>query len=216
MNLEDLDYFVFHCPYSKLVQKSFARLAFNDFLRDPENAKYEAMAPFKDLPRQETYTNRDIEKAFMGVTKDSFVKKVSPCLVVPKNTGNMYCGSVYGGLVSLIAHVDPEQLLGKRVALFSYGSGLAASMFSLKFVSSTADMAQKLNVPARLASRSVVDPAVFDQVMLLREQTHNAKSYVPVASAGPENLFPGTYYLESVDDKFRRSYKRTPSEATSN
>ncbi|KAJ0098663.1 hypothetical protein Patl1_20038 [Pistacia atlantica] len=28
------DYFVFHSPYNKLLQKSFARLYFNDFLRN--------------------------------------------------------------------------------------------------------------------------------------------------------------------------------------
>ncbi|KAF7138752.1 hypothetical protein RHSIM_Rhsim07G0043700 [Rhododendron simsii] len=31
---EDADYFVFHSPYNKLVQKSFARLVFSDYLRN--------------------------------------------------------------------------------------------------------------------------------------------------------------------------------------
>ena len=29
------DFYVFHSPFTKLVQKSFARLKLNDFLRDP-------------------------------------------------------------------------------------------------------------------------------------------------------------------------------------
>ncbi|KAK1399877.1 hypothetical protein POM88_009740 [Heracleum sosnowskyi] len=33
-SMDDADYFVFHSPYNKLVQKSFARLMFNDFLRN--------------------------------------------------------------------------------------------------------------------------------------------------------------------------------------
>ncbi|PIN11997.1 Hydroxymethylglutaryl-CoA synthase [Handroanthus impetiginosus] len=33
-SVADADYFVFHSPYNKLVQKSFARLLFNDFLRN--------------------------------------------------------------------------------------------------------------------------------------------------------------------------------------
>ena len=38
--MDDFDYFCFHSPYTKLVQKSFARLALGDFVRDPTNAMY--------------------------------------------------------------------------------------------------------------------------------------------------------------------------------
>lgn len=38
--LGNFDYFLFHSPYTKLVQKSVARLAFNDFLRDPQKECY--------------------------------------------------------------------------------------------------------------------------------------------------------------------------------
>jgi hydroxymethylglutaryl-CoA synthase len=44
--------------------------------------------------------------------------------------------------------------------------------------------------------------------MNIREETHNLKNYQP---SGPiDALFPGTYYLEAVDDKFRRKYNRVP------
>ncbi|KAH9721686.1 Hydroxymethylglutaryl-CoA synthase [Citrus sinensis] len=33
-SLSNADYFMFHSPYNKLVQKSFARLLFNDFMRN--------------------------------------------------------------------------------------------------------------------------------------------------------------------------------------
>uniref|UniRef100_F6GTT9 Hydroxymethylglutaryl-coenzyme A synthase C-terminal domain-containing protein n=1 Tax=Vitis vinifera TaxID=29760 RepID=F6GTT9_VITVI len=33
-SIADADYFVFHSPYNKLVQKSFARLVFNDVVRN--------------------------------------------------------------------------------------------------------------------------------------------------------------------------------------
>ncbi|XP_058222849.1 hydroxymethylglutaryl-CoA synthase-like [Rhododendron vialii] len=35
----DADYFVFHSPYNKLVQKSFARLVFSDYLRNARRAE---------------------------------------------------------------------------------------------------------------------------------------------------------------------------------
>lgn len=51
ITLDDFDYFCFHAPYCKLVQKSFARLCLNDFLvhLDKETAmsRYPALEPFK-------------------------------------------------------------------------------------------------------------------------------------------------------------------------
>lgn len=42
---------------------------------------------------------------------------------------------------------------------------------------------------------------VFPQ---LREKNHNAAPYKPVGSI--ENIWRGTYYLESIDEKYRRKY----------
>lgn len=74
--MESLDYVLFHSPYTKLVQKSFGRLAYNDFKRDPQNAKFEALAALDAVPEAETYTNKEIEKGFMNLTKSEFLKKV--------------------------------------------------------------------------------------------------------------------------------------------
>lgn len=38
----------------------------------------------------------------------------------------------------------------------------------------------------------------------LREQAHLQKSFHPKGST--DRIFPGTYYLEEVDDMFRRKY----------
>lgn len=39
----------------------------------------------------------------------------------------------------------------------------------------------------------------------LRAKAHLQKDYTPLGSA--ETIFPGTYYLTSVDDMFRRNYE---------
>jgi hypothetical protein len=51
-------------------------LAYNDFKRDPANPKYESLASLDAVPEAETYTNREIEKGFMGLTKNEFLKMV--------------------------------------------------------------------------------------------------------------------------------------------
>jgi hydroxymethylglutaryl-CoA synthase len=70
-------------------------------------------------------------------------------------------------LASILANVDNQSLQGKRIGLFSYGSGLASSMFSFKVNGSVENMAKQLDIPNRLESRRVVAPEVYDEVSIL-------------------------------------------------
>ena len=69
---------------------------------------------------------------------------------------------------------------GKRVGLFSYGSGLAATMFSFKAGEGSGDftldrMVQSISdLKSRLESRVKISPDNFAKIMKLREDTHQA------------------------------------------
>ena len=106
--------------------------------------------------------------------------------------------------------MDSPTLAGKRVVLFSYGSGLASAMYSLRVTSDPKLLSRLVStltdISERLASRKVVQPADFEQTMRLREDTHHLAPYTPVSD--PTELCPGTYYLAAVDDMHRRVYKR--------
>ncbi|KAJ3373485.1 hypothetical protein HDU91_006886 [Kappamyces sp. JEL0680] len=80
-------------------------------------------------------------------------------------------------------------------------------MFSLTVKGDTQKMHDALQIAQRLSDRTKIEPAAFDQVMLLREKTHNARDYSPVGPVNQDSLFEGTYYLGGVDAKFRRTYK---------
>jgi 3-hydroxy-3-methylglutaryl CoA synthase len=73
----------------------------------------------------------------------------------------------------------PEaELLGNHLCLFSYGSGLQASMYSISITPKKTESLSKLingiaGVPARLSSREKVDPSVFSKTMKLREENHH-------------------------------------------
>lgn len=54
---------------------------------------------------------------------------MEPGMLLSKNIGNIYTGSLYIGLASLL---NEGNLIGKRVLMFSYGSGLMSSMFTLR------------------------------------------------------------------------------------
>lgn len=109
----------------------------------------------------------------------------------------------------------PDELIGCRVVMFSYGSGLASCMYSLRVTNTPqlSRLTQNLtDIPKRLASRKTIPPAEFEATMKLREKTHHLAPYQPVGDPG--QLFPGTYYLTAVDDKHRRSYTRAPRQGS--
>lgn len=56
----------------------------------------------RNVKLEDTYSNRDIEKAFMDYSKSIFEEKTKPSLLLSKQVGNMYTPSLYGGLVSLL------------------------------------------------------------------------------------------------------------------
>ncbi|KMU85042.1 hydroxymethylglutaryl-CoA synthase, variant [Coccidioides immitis H538.4] len=140
----------------------------------------------------------------MALTKKRFTERVQPSIQVATMCGNMYCASVYGGLASLLCNGTFDPAKPKRVGIFSYGSGLASSMFSVKIVGDVSGIVQKLDLQKRIDARRVVPPEVYDEMCLLRERAHLKKDFTPVGSI--DYLVPGTYYLTKVDDMFRREY----------
>ncbi|NXH50986.1 HMCS2 protein, partial [Dicaeum eximium] len=164
---------------------------------------------------EDTYTSKEVEKAFQAASQDIFNQKTKPSLLLSSRNGNMYTPSMYGCLASLLSQCSAQDLAGSRIGAFSYGSGLAASMFSFrvsqdaapgspldKLVSSLADL------PARLDARKRVAPQDFAEIMKQREETHHLADHAPHGSQA--DLFPGTWYLTRVDSKYRREYARKP------
>lgn len=138
-----------------------------------------------------------------------------------RRLGNTYTGSLYGCLASLLSNVEPTQLQGKRVimSLFSFGSGFASSFFTLRVRGDTSEISRTMNLLERLSSMKVVllgsSSRLWRYVVFisfctilycvrlrfiflqLREKNHNAVNYTPEGLV--ENIWPGSYYLESVD-----------------
>ena len=108
-SLDNLDHMLFHSPYSKLVQKSFGRIRFNDFKRNPE--QFPEMSQFENIDEEASFTDRVLEKAFMNLTKQEFEQKVVPSMVANKNLGNMYCASLYGALCALVSGSSSQELV---------------------------------------------------------------------------------------------------------
>ncbi|KRT86070.1 hypothetical protein AMK59_1292, partial [Oryctes borbonicus] len=212
----DIGYFdgmLFHTPYCKIVQKSLARLVLNDFLANPSDSKFESLSSFKNLKLEETYFDKDVEKAFLNFSNRIFEALTKPSLFVASQVGNMYTPSVYGGLVSLLISKNIDKIAGSRIGLFSYGSGLASSMFSITVTNDYSDhsllrrlISNLSSVKPLLSKRICVVPEKFSAILDLREKNCHKAPYEPTDDI--KQLFPGTYYLTKVDEMHRRSYSR--------
>ncbi|KAM5294643.1 hydroxymethylglutaryl-CoA synthase, mitochondrial [Glossophaga mutica] len=216
--LDDLQFMIFHTPFCKLTQKSLARLMFNDFLSassDTQISRYKGLEAFRGLKLEDTYDDKELEKALQKASLDTFNRKTKDSLYFSTYNGNTYTSSLYGCLASLLSQRSAQDLAGSRIGAFSYGSGLAASLFSFqvspdaspgspleKLVSSMSDL------PKRLASRKRVSAEEFTAIMEQREQFYHKVNFSPPGDR--KNLFPGTWYLERVDELYRRKYARCP------
>eukprot|EP00794_Sanderia_malayensis_P007686 gene7686-8523_t len=225
--LEDVDFFIFHTPFCKMVQKSLARCMFQDFLNQKDETikesedKYADLLKYRGISLRETLENdvlyKEVERSSVKCSNNLFNRITKPSLLLAQNIGNMYTPSLYGGLVSLLISIAEEDLINKRVVLFSYGSGLASSMFSLTICPDEVHRLKLLKiiyqmqkVNQKLEERIEIEPASFVEILKRREDTHHLSDYEPSASV--DNLWPATYYLTHVDKQFRRFYARKQRE----
>lgn len=217
IDLDHFDAFVFHTPYCKLVQKSLARLSLNDFLLTSDPVKRKQLYPefheqYESIKLEDTYFDRDVENLFMGYSKATFNQKTKPSLLLASQVGNMYTPSVYSGLVSLLisAEGDASKLTGRHIGVFSYGSGLASTMYSISVTNNNEKLQSLLNnlsyVKPLLEQRTKISPEEYVELMGVRAKNLHKTEFEP--SGDVSLLFPGTYYLKYVDEKFRRKYER--------
>lgn len=148
------DYFVFHAPYNKLVQKSYARLFLLDARRrqskkeeSTEEEKKEAaqedaaasdnkedpLQEWLTKPIEETHNDRALDGVLKKVSAASFQQRLYDANRASQLVGNTYTASVFLGLASLIDRAGSRGELtpGKSVVLFSYGSGALATMYRM-------------------------------------------------------------------------------------
>ena len=163
---EAADYFVFHAPYNKLVQKSYGRMHLIDARRrharellrkDSEEKKddedtdkdQDNTAPtssnslaeeYLTKPIEETYSDKALEGTLKNVSKSSYAQRLTDANAASKIVGNTYTASVFIGLASLVDKAGSRGDLtpGKTAVVFSYGSGALATMYRLHFRDPTA------------------------------------------------------------------------------
>ena len=217
------DFFGFHCPYSKLVEKAFYQLKCFQIYYNYKNNISEICASGENISDEIIKEINENEGKFWQLTKDfqdkikniflnDFKILIEPGLFLCKQLGNLYTGSIFGFLLSLLINFSAKRqsLVGSRIILFSYGSGLASSLLVLdidnekyrKIINNNKDIFQRLN------ERIKVTPFLYESILLKKEKLYLKNDYIPQGKT--EDLFEGTFYLTKVDHLWKRYYVQKP------
>jgi hydroxymethylglutaryl-CoA synthase len=180
LNYHDFDYFCMHTPFSKMVQKSYYHLVLDDILTSKPDCASKRYPPallldLSKLPSPLKSEDPKVLKVLQSHMTADWVNKCERTLYLAKNLGNIYTGSLYNGLLSLLSSGMPAEvggdgldLRGRRVMLFSYGSGCAASLFMIKVSNdgwAYRKVIEKSMFKKRLESRVKLAPEEFDRWM---------------------------------------------------
>lgn len=97
----------------------------------------------------------------------SLDRLVGPGLVMPSLVGNIYTGSMYLALASMLA-LSPQDLADRRLGLFSYGSGSCAEFFSGVVQPGAQAWVKELGIMALLERRRALGIDAYEEVMRAR------------------------------------------------
>ncbi|CAF0841489.1 unnamed protein product [Rotaria sordida] len=215
INLSTFAAILFHTPYVKLTQKSLARLYLNDIIRACSYIPNVLIEKYKNLDIRSSLNNKDLERDLIEHSRELYEQKTLPGLYFSQNMGNMYTPSVYYSLFSFLSsQSNEEQLYDRRILLFSYGSGLASSMYSVvcrKVHESRFTLAQIQKSIKR--ARHILDyerieltPDLMDKLLLEREKNEHKVPFIPLQPI--ETLKSDDIYLKSIDKNHRRYYEK--------
>lgn len=93
----------------------------------------------------------------------SYTEQVASSLKLPSQVGNIYTGSLYLALASLLES-EATELEGKRIGLFSYGSGCTAEYFAGRVVQGAGAFAQALRLAEPLENRRKYTIPEYEQI----------------------------------------------------
>jgi hydroxymethylglutaryl-CoA synthase len=189
--VEDHDYFVHHCTSTYLCKRAFKRVCENAYPKSDEIVEgiFGTVGPaggmaIKLKEQQTLYEN-----------------KAEPATLITKRVGSSYTASCYTNLYSLFATVG-EALLGKRIVVYSYGSGSASTMYRLTVRGMpTFDR----DVFATLDARVKHEPKSYlDMITAYTASTYGRYDFKPSDWGGKQ---PGAWYLTAVDELGKRFYE---------
>lgn len=128
---------------------------FDDFEAIAFHTPYTKMGRKALTPRLEEYGSQE--------TTNRLLDHYEASIVYNKRVGNIYTGSLYLSLISMLEQ-DDSLKAGDRIGLFSYGSGAVGEFFSGILVEGYKDALYKESHEAQLANRKKLSIEEYEEV----------------------------------------------------
>jgi hydroxymethylglutaryl-CoA synthase len=170
--LEHLDYILYHMPFTGMARKAHRHLI------DTEHIDLSPEA------RQDLYA-------------ETFQTKVEPGLLGAREVGNIYTGSVYMGMASLL-ETERERVDGKRVGVFSYGSGCGAEFFVCQMKTGIGEIVRGIGLQEQLDRRKSV---TFEQYVQWYSRSRAETLYHPEEVEAHKDPFTRFTFIGFKDHK---------------
>ncbi|WP_149263334.1 hydroxymethylglutaryl-CoA synthase family protein [Actinomadura sp. K4S16] len=113
---------------------------------------------------------------------EQFERKVAPSLRYCQKIGNTFSGCLFVALAGLIDGA-PDADTGRRVGLYSYGSGSSAAFFSGVLRSEARARLARHDIPSALMARRRVDVRTYERLVEDLEQSLTAAEFEPDTGA---------------------------------
>jgi hydroxymethylglutaryl-CoA synthase len=130
-------------------------------------------------------------------TQGRLVDNYALATIYSRRIGNIYTGSLYLGLLSLLEHTRDLQV-GDRLGMFSYGSGAVGEFFSGILQSGYADQLHPAAHLQMLDTRTKLSVADYERVFL-NKVPYAADDYV-----SDTDLQTGDFRLDGVNEQERQ------------
>jgi hydroxymethylglutaryl-CoA synthase len=166
---------LYHTPFPKMAMKAHRRLVELDWRATP--ARWQA-----------------VEKELDDAVTASYRELAAPGLEAVARVGNTYTASLYLCLAALL-EAEGRALGGRRLGLFSYGSGCCAEFFT-GVVPAGVEAVADAGVARLLAGRTFIDVAGYERLVGAGE-----------AGGEPPAGFAGEFVFAGVRNQ-RREYAR--------
>lgn len=136
--IDAMDRLLFHVPYPSITRHALSYLLRHEYrgtekwqeiIKDIEYAEPETGDLQSAFSQEFRERDKKFRKALMSGEwfKEIFDKKVSHSLIAGSQSGNLYTGSLWLALASLLEYGDVKQ--GERIGFGAYGSGAGAMAF---------------------------------------------------------------------------------------
>jgi hydroxymethylglutaryl-CoA synthase len=233
--LRDYARVCFHTPFAKMTQKAFSALYALDAAAagDADALTADEIAtPSGDGAGLFCFDPVLLRKLSAdSAVRAAYARQTEPTLILARRTGNTYAASLWLALASALASDgagDAQEALspGDRILLFSYGSGMMATIFSLRLVGNRPPLG--IEPEPLLAARTQITVADQDEYRARRSQLMARLCAITTASKTDDEpvlpadelavaemvlqglLWPGQMLLASVSAVGVRKYVRAP------